>query len=971
MPPIFRRGRSPLIGRERELALLAHGLAEARAGQPGVILLAGEPGIGKTRLLDEFRLRALHGGASVLRGGASQAEGMPAYLPFLEALGEQIAQAPPERLREQLGPNAPVLAPLLPGIAQRLPDLDSLYALPPEQERLRLFEAVVEFLRASAQTAPLVVLLDDLQWADGATCDLLVHVARRAAETPLFIVGAYREGELEDNPALVRAVAELNRRRLLLSAALRPLAAEESARLTANLLPGTVAPEVGALLHRQSEGNPFFIEELLQALAEEGALQEREGRWVVRIEPGRLLPPGVIGAIRLRLARLAPEVLDLLRIAAITGRSFTPELLAAVAGIDVEQVEERLLPAERARLIRPEERDGYRFSHDKVREALYGEVSRARRRRLHRAIGEALEGQRKPDSPQQLADLAFHFGQASDAVRGVRYALAAGEQALRAHAASDAIGHYQLACDLLADSADAAPRARALLGLGDAATLSGDYHLAVQAYSEARTAWLETGDAPGLARAWHQLGAVHWRLEAVEEARAAFERALALLGGEDSPDAAEILLQLAELHAVSLGRPAEGLAYGERALAMGERLDDSRIEAAVSCAVGNIRARNNQLVAGRTLLERALALAQARDDPAQAAEACASLALASAWQGDLSHSWQVSRRREELARRTQDPYQLRHVYTWLGGLAYYRGAWRQAEELFAQQERIVARSESPEPLAFLRVFRGATRYYQGRFGEAEVDLRAAIETFRRGSAATLIWYLGWLAAVVGEQGQRDEALGYLTEMELVVDSLDAQAIARAAVISLMAVIYARLDATERAAACYPKLLPFQGQSHWVLVDRALGLAAACRGNLAAAHRHLAAAETVARREGMGPELVLTLLQRSQVERAARSKPDTALAEATRLAEALSMQAFIRPPGAPPTPERRRAGPDGLSAREVEVLRLVAQGRTNREIAKALVLSEGTVANHLTAIFTKTGVENRAAATAYAHRHGLV
>jgi predicted ATPase len=226
--PVLRPGRGPLVGRNREFAILADALAEADERRAGVVLLTGEPGIGKTRLLGEFPPPGLADGALVLRGGASEAEGMPPYLPFIEALEGYIATAKVERLSEDLGPNAGHLARLLPGIEGRLGSIEAPTTLAPEQERLRLYEAVAALLRGIAARATLVLALDDLQWADASTCDLLVHVVRRLRSEPLVALGAYRAGEAEGNPALVRARAELNRLRLLRELPLRRLDAAES-----------------------------------------------------------------------------------------------------------------------------------------------------------------------------------------------------------------------------------------------------------------------------------------------------------------------------------------------------------------------------------------------------------------------------------------------------------------------------------------------------------------------------------------------------------------------------------------------------------------------------------------------------------------------------------------------------------------------------------------------------------------------
>jgi predicted ATPase/DNA-binding CsgD family transcriptional regulator len=976
LPPLVRPGNAPLVGRAGELALLGQYLADARAGELVAVMLAGPPGIGKTRLLEAFPHPDLRTDVTVLHGSASQSAGMPPYLPFLQALGDYVAAAAPDTLREQVGARAAALATLLPEIGARLGPPPLLHPLGPEQERYRLYEAVAGFLAAIAARAPLVLLLDDLHWVDAASCDLLVHLAGRLRGAPLLIVGAYREGEAGDNPAFAWALAELNRRRLLQSLPLAPLGAEQSRALATGLLHAPLAPEAADILHNHGEGNPFFIEELLRAFVDDGALVWRNDRWELIEQPAHLLPPRVAEAVRLRLARLAPPVVELLRVAALLGRIFEPEPLAHVLGQDAEQVEAQLLAAARAQLLRPRPNASYAFAHELVRETLADDLGGARRRNLHQAIGEALEAQGTARSAQRLADLAFHFVAAGDPTRGAAYALEAGGQALRTSAAGEAVGHFRAALQLLGPDGASAQRLAALMGLGDAAILKGDYDAAADAFQAAQEGALQHGDAVAAARALYRLGQARWRQEAVGAARDAFVQALALLGSADSHAAAENLLQLADLHATSLGRTAEGAAYAERALAMIERLGDQRLTAVAPMVLGNVVARGGDLEAGKAALERALTLAQAQDDPAVGAEACAYLANLYAWRGELDQSRAVSLQRVAMARRTQDLFHLRHVYAWLGFQDTLQGRWEDAERWFAEQAPIVEGLHSPEPRATLLTYRGVMHYFLGQFDAADQLFREVVALLQPTGSGTLVWHLGWHGLALAELGRRDAALGCFAELRRLADGLDAGARARGLALAQIAVGFARLGELERASACYAPLLPFQGQCSPVLIDRGLGLAALAGGDRVAARRHLADAEGVARRAGMRPELALSLVQRGLIEQQdASGRPaattDSALAAGLRLCDELGMRDLGRRLlGPPPAATQPPANAAGISERELEVLRLVAQGHTNREIAALLVISEKTVARHLTNIFAKIGVANRASATAYALTHGL-
>ena len=398
-----------LIGRQRELDALARHAATAAAGRTGLVLVVGEPGIGKTRLLDVAARGAARSGSVVLRGGASDAEGMPPYLPFVEALGRHIGATPATELREQAGPFAPILATILPELTLRLRELPLSYPLPPEQARLRLYEAVAAFLAAIAATRPLLLIFDDVQWSDPASLDLLCYVARHRPAARLLILAACRAGEEEHQPALARAVAELTRLRVLATVAVGRLAADDVAALAAEYLGAPLDRMAAQLLFEQCEGNPFFAEELLRVWSELGALRRRtdgERADLTLSESAELpLPASIVGAVRQRLTRLAPEVVDLLRTAAIVGRTFDVTLVAEVAGQEPEAVEERLQEAERARLVHSDGETSFIFSHDKIRECLYEEVTTVRRRRLHGLIGHALESSTRSAGVHRLAEL--------------------------------------------------------------------------------------------------------------------------------------------------------------------------------------------------------------------------------------------------------------------------------------------------------------------------------------------------------------------------------------------------------------------------------------------------------------------------------------------------------------------------------------------------------------------------------------
>jgi tetratricopeptide (TPR) repeat protein len=389
----------------------------------------------------------------------------------------------------------------------------------------------------------------------------------------------------------------------------------------------------------------------------------------------------------------------------------------------------------------------------------------------------------------------------------------------------------------------------------------GDYREAAMSYESAASAALAGGEKRLAARAWRGLAAVRWRQENIVKARTAFERSLLLFGTEDDPELAETLLELTNLLALSQGEQQEGQRRAEQALTMLEPLVDPRLEALACLSIGTVRFRGNRLTEGRELLERALGLALADDAPALAAEVCGHLASACAFDGDLARSQEVGELRGKLAHRTRDPFLARHVYLWLSALAVWRGDWVAAQAAISQAEPAVDQVNSPEPRSYLGILRGLLHYYHGEFADARANFGAALDAMRREATGDRMWMTGWTGMVLAEEGRHQEALADLAELEALVAARSDQDTLCAYAYSQLALGYHRLGERGRAAVLYAKLLPFRGQVQCMLIDRALAAAAGCRGDRAAALRHLGETETIARRAGMQPELVLTLLQR--------------------------------------------------------------------------------------------------------------
>lgn len=991
--------RATLIGRQRELAQLQQRFADAAAGHMTVALVSGEPGIGKTRLLDEIAARAHAAGARALRGAATEAEGMPPYLPFLEALGQHIRATPPDDLRAQTGANASILASLLPELHTRLGELPQTHTLPPEQARLRLYEAIGAWLAAIAHEQPLLLQLDDLHWADPATLDLLCYVTAHHRDSNMLIVGAYREGEAAHELAFERTLATLHRLRALSVLPLAKLAPADVSRLAQSYLGGSLEPSASRLLARQGEGNPFFVEEMLRDWAETGALAQvgpmgaSEGRWSITPDAAEAeIPSSILTLVRQRLIRLPDDTIELLRTAAIIGRVFESTLLAEITGSEPEPVEERLLMAVRAQLIHPLRPGAFTFAHDRIRECLYSDVTPARRTRLHTRLGRLLEARADlPDArhARHIADLAFHFTRSGDRERGVTYARQAAESAMASYAFEEAIAHFRDALELL-DGADER-RAPLLLALGDAALAAGSEREAMAAYALARTS-LQASDNFTAALASHGLGRAAWRLEDLPTAQAAFEATLALLDADAASERAHALVDLGTLLGVTMHRYAEGLAYGREALALARQLRDERLIASATRTVGNMLVRANDLEAGIPLLEDALTQAERANDPVEATECCACLVMAYLWVGDTEAMQTANEQRAMFAQQCHDPHQLRHAHTLIALLAAYEGRISHATALLRDAEEAVERLSDPEPLAFLQMMQGLTAYHVGDYTSAESLFEAACRIFRSIGPGALVWYLGWLALAHALRGDEPAARACIAETEALIASIPPASIPVMEALAPIAQAALALGDRELAARIYPQLLPFRRRHGDFLPERLLGELAMLQGDWPLAEAHLLAAETKTRAvggtplRGHAPELARTLAARANLElawhgRAAQPQSRERLREALGLMEQLGMEGETRTVreqlgamSGSSAVAARPSYPDHLTQREVEVLRLIATGEDNQSIAALLVLSVRTVERHISNIYAKIGAEgaaSRAMATAYALRHNLV
>lgn len=964
------------IGRRTELAALDAALERVLAGQGRILLLSGDPGIGKTRTAQELAARAESQGMRVLWGRCYEEPGAPLYWPWLQLLRGLLDDADETRLTEALGDDAGVIAELLPELRQRLPDLRPPPPLAdPGQARFRVFDAVTRFWQQAVRQQPLALILDDLHCADTASLKLLEFLARELTASPLLLLGAYRDVELSRHDPLSDTLATLSRLSHCQRLPLGGMSPEETEQFLATFGGASPLTAVAAAVYQHSEGNPLFLRELTRHLLREGLPAD-----------GRLpsIPAGIREVIGQRLNHLSENCNRVLDKAAVIGRRFELELLT---GLDETLAEAELLDALEESLdlhiLEELPQPGrYQFSHALIRETLYEELSATRRLRLHRRVGERLEVLHRQDLQPHLPQLAYHFAQAAPAgtaEQAIDYTERAGERADVLLAYEEAVHFYRLALDLQEHHfpQNAERRCRLLLALADARNRAGASVDAQDIYLQAADLARSLGLTETLARIALGFENAGWRVgHSGTQAIALLEESLALLQPEDERLRADLLAALCRAN-IYCDRPQQANAALRQAVRLARRLNEPRTLFNALSAIVPARYWPEQLE------ERLAAAREAHDLVQQAGHPEWAVGQLTGWYfgdlmeyGDVETACRVLDIHLRVVETFREPFLRTVALSARTLLAIHQGRFTEAERL-AQETGSVARPFFPahaEGVYGVHMF--TLRREQGKLGE----LLPVLKHFVHNTPETATWRPG-LALVYAELDLTEEAHAKFETLA----ANDFAAIPHDGVwstsITYLAEVCAHLNDSERAATLYQRLLPYAGRNivtgaHTVCygsADRFLGLLAMTQQQWEQAEGHFQAALTMDERTGGRPWLAHSRYQyaRLLVRRRQPERASALLEAALETARELGMAALERRCEAlQEKPGHRPVYPDGLSAREVQVLHLLAAGKSNRQIAETLFISPNTVANHVRGILTKTNTDNRTEAAAYAIRHGL-
>jgi tetratricopeptide (TPR) repeat protein len=549
---------------------------------------------------------------------------------------------------------------------------------------------VAGFLQATSETAPVALLLDDLHWADDASLGLLQHLARHTRAHRVLLLGTYRDVEVERGHSLAKTLGGLEREHLVEHVPLRRLGQEGTAGLIADTLRQDPPDGLAWLVHRRTDGNPLFVQEVLRDLIERGDVYRREGRWESRKIEDTGVPESVRSTIADRASRLGERAQGALRGASVLGQAFEFEDLRAMTGLPEDELEAALEEALAAGLVHESGDEGYVFNHALTQQALYAELPRRRRRRLHLAAAEALE--RSAGPARRAAELAWHFREGGAADRALPYALVAGDQAVSAYAPADAERLYRAALELARSLDDKDAEARALEKLGWLMWTTARFDPCRNALEQAVRLYREVGDAEGEMRAEAQFGMLHFTsapLEGAERIRALLDR---LATAEPSVVLAKLYSSLS-MNLIVAGRYREALEAVHRVADIADKLEDKGTLEQAQTMRGPALGLMGRLEDGRRALEKRLSLAEATDDYWGQLSAAHYLGRLSASQGDFDAALRYFGRTLELAERLGARSRVAAETSNLSEVLFYLGDWEGARG-HAERAVGIARSES-------------------------------------------------------------------------------------------------------------------------------------------------------------------------------------------------------------------------------------------------------------------------------------
>jgi DNA-binding NarL/FixJ family response regulator/tetratricopeptide (TPR) repeat protein len=1047
--------------------------ADAPMG-PRALTISGEMGIGKTFLLAKICAMARERHVRVLEIRAYEYSQPFPYFPFIELLRKLFRRSSTDQLRFYTGLShthetfsspeqiSPLGIPLITSLARLFPELPALLhvqpfaeILPADQEKFRLFDALATIFERLATQEPLLLCIDNLQWMDSTSLELLLYLIIRLRTSQVALLGATRPPQSrpeQDDPAAqraTRALMELMQQGMWFPLPLGPLSREEMGEHIHTLLPGPQSAQVVEYLLNCAEGNPFFLEELVRTLSLNTHLFQHKGTWMLKPSASLSLPASILSLVDQRLQHVSPACLEILAIASLFGRTFPRDALLLT--IEMEQgkkereVQMLLDEAMQASLIAPgaeQEREPspdrseiafsvtrshYQFCRGIFYEVLQHRLPAPRVRALHQNIGQALEHYYAHEALRHAAELAAHYAASNDRVATLRWSLQAGEEAAHQQAHQLAIRHFRLVLQLCAEGVTLPPlseiiipsRAELSFMIGELWFRLGELKSAAEAFQQALE---QPAQLVSLLRArLHRALADIYRMQArYDQALSHLQAASALLA-ETATDTITIeqhlpwpfqratstatvltpaclsdvehilLLQAQATLDILLNHPAQAEEGLWKAHQLATTLGDRSSQAFSLHLLGWVYGWGERIHDAIRLQQQAHELYIAIGDPFRAALGAQGLGIVHQALGEMDAANLHTERGFALARQ----YGVRQVLGWLywnqGMQALMQGDWENCAARLQQALHEAQADENTRLMPVVRQAQAMLSWKRGLWPEAERYFEDALQAARN---------TDWFPSSVALYGHFLAVTGRRAAARIQLERAQAlpepSGFSGSFFIPFLAEGYLHLDTVEMATPYFARLSKLEGFLYYGLsVDRVLGELAVSARDWEAAKRSFAHGLQICRRANNQPETAAILYEQARmaiIQEAATAHIRALCEQAKSLFLQYDMQRAaalvdtlldgiqdLEPEAQAISPSRKLATSytsdfmfhTKLTKREREVLQLVAEGHTDREVADVLVLSHRTVHRHLSNIFIKLDVPGRASAVAYAIRHGLV
>lgn len=792
LPLLERLGLGRLVGRQRELSELDSIWQRVTGGEAHVLLISGEPGIGKTRLVRELMAHAAVAGGRVLQGECYAEGGLP-YAPLGGAIQSTLGGASQAAL--SIVPYVLAdLVTLAPDLRLQFPDLPPNPPLDPLAEQQRLFESVVAWCARLAAAAPVLLFIDDVHWADSGTLALLRHLARRARKLRLLMVLTYREVELDQAGHLQSVLHDLIRERLATRLKLTRLNYEHTRSLLASLLnlDDELDEHFVDAIFKETEGNPFFVEEVCKALVEQGKLCSTGQCWVPASISEIDIPQSIRLTIQSRLAHLPSSSQEVLRLAAILGREFDFELLQQASEADEESLVDALDIAEQSQIIAGVQRGrsmAFIFAHALIPSTIRESTSSLRRQRLHRRVAAAFEKLH----PEDFEALAYHFEGGGDYEKAHEYYARAGDRALALYANQEAEKNYRASIESGGSDGD---QARLLSGLGEALFRQSKYTEASQVWQQAIVTYQASGDHDNTARMVARAARAAWYGGDAELGLKLCLEGLNTISKESQlPGMAALLHETARAYRFH-NQPAEALPLCQAALRMAETLGLVDVQAETLATLGIIPGQTPE--AEWQYLSRAVELAESAGLLASAARAHLNLSDHLNRQGKISNARAHVLRAVDLARQIGNSSWEFHFLGTATDMSFLLGDLQAVTEALPVMKRLLPALPNPEATAaIIHMDEANLLFYRGEWEKA-AELYLVCQAEKRQQAE-----LGFLTEINLKLAEAFFEIGALEEVEASLrEALEASADSptrdRVRVRTLLSTLYSQRGETVEA-----------------------------------------------------------------------------------------------------------------------------------------------------------------------------